>query len=220
MIDISSTAMSVARVITEGPKSILNRGVGFFMKLGPHTVFVSNRHVIHPFDTLTIEIPLIGKTVLSAGSYKCLPHKETDVDLAIVIVDRLKEDDPAFWARIEQFVLPETCIVSRNDVVCLPVLQEVAAVTMLYDLKFDGVFAPVVRKGLITSPIGITRDLVFTDLFCISGNSGSPVFLLPYDGAAPHLLAVVRQKIDDKGKPAGLTLCQNAYGLLDFHRWF
>ena len=127
MISISDAAASVARVVNSGSSTTFNRGVGFFMHLASHVIFVSNRHVIYPYDTLTIEIPLIGQTVLASGQYKCIPHKETDVDLAIVIVDRLHNDDPLFWARIERFVLPEACVVPEREMQKLPVLQEISA---------------------------------------------------------------------------------------------
>lgn len=219
MISITDTASYVARIVSNGPSTTFNKGVGFFLRLASHTVFVSNRHVIHPFDTLTIEMPLIGKITLSSEDYKCIPHKEFDVDLAVVVVDQLEKDNPDFWSRIEHSILSESSIVSRNDVETLPVLQEIAAITMLHDLKFDGIFVPVVRKGIIASPISITKDLILSDLLCVSGNSGSPVFLLPYNGTSPRLLAVVRQKIEDKGSNISLSLCQCAYGLIDFCRW-
>ena len=218
-MNISDTATCIARITNNGAITSFNRGVGFFLKLGAHTVLVSNRHVIHPFESLTIEVPLKGKITLSSEHYKSISHKETDVDLAIVPIDRLKEDDPVFWYQIEPFVLPELCIISRQEAEHLPVMQEIAAVMMLYNPTFDDVFTSVVRKGIITSPISITRDLLLTDLFCTEGNSGSPVFLLPYDGSAPRLAAIVKQRIDNGGNSMHLTLCQNAYSIADFHRW-
>lgn len=219
MISISDISMFISRVISTGPKTTMNVGVGFFIYLGSHTVFVSNRHVIYPFDTLTIEGPDTDSVTIRSERYKCIPHKETDVDLAIVLVDKLKEDNPVFWSQIQRIILPESSIVSKDRMKRIQALQDIAAVTLLHDLRFDDIFPPVIRKGIVTTPVRITEDLLLTDLFCIKGNSGSPVFLLPFDENTPLLAGITRQAVNHEDTNAHLALCQNAYCILDFLKW-
>lgn len=144
-----------------------------------HYMLVSNRHVIHSFDNLTVKT-CSGSFELKTPDYKPLCHPDGNIDLAMVCIDALAASGSPEAEDLIARAIPERNILKKPDVLCLNSATGIISASVPNHLGNGISSFPIVRRGIIATPPQITiaeDDVILADIACFPTYSGSPVFL-------------------------------------------
>lgn len=181
---------------------------------------LSNRHVIKPFDKLTIKTGLNEITIEPPAfkPYGCLCDDE--IDLAVVCLDPLKEIDKILWNDLSSRAIPVKNILSKADTLDLKTVTPIISSSVPNHFHNDGYALPIVRRGIIATPPSKTEDEILADIACYQSYSGSPVFLeSSLKDDIPLLIGIEKRgaKLPD-GFYMHMAIIQCAYKALDIIR--
>ncbi|MBN9259382.1 MAG: trypsin-like peptidase domain-containing protein, partial [Hyphomicrobium sp.] len=185
---------STVKIVSKQSGKIRSTGTGFFATFavrGKSSVpaIVTNRHVVHGGDTITVICHLsdddkpsgnFAECTLSTRHNNIVCHPNSSIDLcaipiAPILAEAVEKKTPLFCVTLGLELIP-----SDDDWNYFDAIEEVTMVGCPNGISDEVNNLPIVRRGITATSLGKLyngKPEFMVDMACFPGSSGSPIFL-------------------------------------------
>lgn len=219
---IYTTSKITAEYTNDIGENMESSATGIFYKTtksnGEDMFFIiSNRHFFKNRNLFKFSIPVISDNVEYVINFKIktTPNISENYDIgAIYINDAIKTISDQYYIK-NKFIENDDLL--KISSCSIGILEEAITIGYPFGIFSDNSTLPLIRKGIISTPLYLkydNKEEFLVDIFCFKGTSGSPIFLNKNNNY--YLIGIEYCSLESGGINIGLGKCVNSNAIKEY----